>query len=317
LLGQLQGDVVQGDDIVFAHGALFLFAEDGVQIHAVQGHEGARGIGGRPRELVIVVGDEPLGQVGIGGGQGGDPREVEFVDEAPLHGPIEALAAAAGLRGIGADVLDTEAVERPADLGAMGAIHGAAGLGGVKGPMGAVGIERDGQAPGGTDGMQGREHGRRGLAGPELGVEQARGRIVDDGDEDLALVRAAAQPAMGAAIEVQQLAHARARLAAASVPAPRPPLAHEPGFLERQPHEAIRQGDAMLAPREAVEVADVPAAIAVLIESQNALHLPHRGLPARRLPATPVVQADHAVRFIPGPPPPQAAGVDPQNIGGL
>src|SRR5438309_1075994 len=76
------------------------------------------------------------------------------------------------------------------------------------------------------------------------------------------------------------------------------PLADEPGLLERQPHEAVRQGDAMLAPREAVEVADVPAAIAVLIELQNALHLPHRGLPARRLPATPVVQADHAVRFI-------------------
>ena len=35
------------------------------------------------------------------------------------------------------------------------------------------------------------------------------------------------------------------------MPPARVPLANEPGLLERQPHEAVRQGDAMLAPREA------------------------------------------------------------------
>ena len=128
LLGQLQGEVVQGDHIVFAHGALVLLAEDGVEVHAVQGHEGARGVGGGPRELLVVVGEKALHQVGIGGGERGDAREVQLVDEAPLHRAVEALAAAAGLRGIGPDVLDAEAVEGPADLRAVGAINGAAGF---------------------------------------------------------------------------------------------------------------------------------------------------------------------------------------------
>src|SRR5213083_1992776 len=106
LLGQLQGDGVEGDDVIPPDGALLLLAEDGVEVHAVQWHEGARGVGRDPRELVVVVGDKALGQVGIGGDERRDPREGELVDEAPLHRPVEALAAAPGLGGVGADVLD-------------------------------------------------------------------------------------------------------------------------------------------------------------------------------------------------------------------
>src|SRR5207247_1960152 len=97
-----------------------------------------------------------------------DTRQVELVDEAPLHGAVEALAAAPGLGGVGADVLDAEVLEGAADLGAVRAIDRASGRRGVKGPVGAVGVQRDGQPPGGADRVQRRKDSDRGLAGPEL-----------------------------------------------------------------------------------------------------------------------------------------------------
>jgi len=97
LLGHLQGDVVERDHVVLADRARFVLAEDGVEIDAVQGDEGARRIGGQARELVVIVRDEVLRQVGIGGRPRGDARQVQFVDEAALHGAVETLAAPAGL----------------------------------------------------------------------------------------------------------------------------------------------------------------------------------------------------------------------------
>ena len=49
LLGQLQGDGVEGDDVIPPDSALLLLAEDGVEVHAVQWHEGARGVGSGTR----------------------------------------------------------------------------------------------------------------------------------------------------------------------------------------------------------------------------------------------------------------------------
>jgi hypothetical protein len=241
-----------------------------------------------------------------------DPRQVEFVDEAPLDGPVEPLTAAAGLGRVGADVLDAEVGEGAADLGRMGPVDGAAGRGGVKGPVGTVPIQRDGQAPGGADRMQRAEDRRRGFAGPQLRVEQPLGRVVDDGDQRLPLLGPVPQPDMRTAIQVQELAKASAGLPPSAVPAPRPGRAHQPGRLQGQPDEAMGRPHRVLPPGEAVKVADIPARKALAIEPQNALHFRRRRLAARRAHPPAVIEGHGPAGFIPGAPAPTLRGSTPR-----
>ena len=189
-------------------------------------------------------------------------------------------------------MLDAEVREGAADLRGMRAVDGPARLGGVKGPAGAVGVEGDGQPPGRADGMQGVEHRGRRLAGPELGVEQALGGVVQDRDERLALVRTAAEPGMGAAIEVQEFAEAGAGLPPAPMPAARPGLADQPGLLQGELDEAVGEGHGVIPAGEAVEVADVPAGEALAIEAQDALHLGRRRFAARGAQTAAVIEGE-------------------------
>jgi hypothetical protein len=165
--------------------------------------------------------------------------------------------------------------------------------------------------------MEGAEHRRRGLGRPELGVEQARGRVVDDGEEGRPHRRRQAQPGMRAAIEMEQLAEAGARLPPAPVAAARPALAHEAGFLEGELDEAVREGHGVLAPGKAIEVADVPAGKAVAIEAQEALDLEGRRFPARGAQAAPVIEGDDPAGFVARPPAPHAPGIEAEDIGRL
>jgi len=80
--------------------------------------------------------------------------------------------------------------------------------------------------------MQGTHDGGDALAAvPELGVQEALGRIVDDDDEGEPLLGAQGEPAMAAAVEMQQLAEARARLAPAAMPTAGAAFGHEPRAL--------------------------------------------------------------------------------------
>ena len=97
LLGELEGHALEDHDIVLADGALLVLTQDRVEINAVEGHEGAGGVGGGVRELGVVVRDEPLGEIGIGGGARGDPGQRQLVDQPALDGAVEPLAPAAGL----------------------------------------------------------------------------------------------------------------------------------------------------------------------------------------------------------------------------
>ena len=171
--------------------------------------------------------------------------------------------------------------------------------------------------------LQRAHDGGGGLARPELGIEQPLGRVVEDGDEGLALGRAQGEPGMAAAVEVQELAEARARLAAAAMAPPGAPLADEAGLLERELDEGVGQGHAVIAPGEVVEVphveAGVPVArpVALAIQAQDALDLRDGRFAARGLAAAPIVQAQDAVALIPGAPAAQAARVDAENVGAL
>ena len=68
---------------------------------------------------------------------------------------------------------------------------------------------------------------------------------------------------MAAAVEVQELAEAGARLAPAPMAAAGAPLADEAGLVQRELDEAVGQGHAVIAPGEVVEVADVEAGVPV------------------------------------------------------
>src|SRR5713226_6430121 len=144
------------------------------------------------------------------------------------------------------------------------------------------------------DGGERRHHGRGRFGGPELSVEAALGGVVEHGDEDLALVGAEGQPGMRAAVQMQELAEAPPRLPAPPVPAAGAALGDEPGRLQREFDEAVGQCHAVVAPRELVEVADiepgmaVPRAVPLAVEAQDAFDLGERGMPRRRLLASPV-----------------------------
>src|SRR5262245_20501279 len=55
LLGQLQWDGVEGDDVVEADGALFLVTQDAIQVRGAERDEGRGRIGGQATELCVVV----------------------------------------------------------------------------------------------------------------------------------------------------------------------------------------------------------------------------------------------------------------------
>jgi hypothetical protein len=71
---------------------------------------------GGARELAVVLGHEHVPQVAVRALDGADAVRLELFDQAILQGAVDAFAAAAGLGGVGQDVLDTELVQCPPDL---------------------------------------------------------------------------------------------------------------------------------------------------------------------------------------------------------
>ena len=82
LLGELQGHAVEDNDVVSDHAALFFFTEERVEVDPAEVNEGAARLGGRAAERRVVVQDEPLAQLGVGGLEGRAARQAELVDEA-------------------------------------------------------------------------------------------------------------------------------------------------------------------------------------------------------------------------------------------
>ena len=119
---------------------------------------------------------------------------------------------------------------------------------------------------------------------------------------------------MGAAIEVQQLPEAGARLAPLPMAAAGPALAHQARFLQRQLDETVGEPHAMLALRQVVEVAHVKAEVALAVQAQDSLHLGHRRLQARGAPTAPIIEPKDPLGLIARPPAPQTAGLDAQDV---
>jgi len=152
---------------------------------------------------------------------------------------------------------------------------------------------------------------------PDFGIEQALRRVVDDGDEGEPLVGDEGQPAMAAAVEMQQFAEARAGLAPAAVAAPGAVLGDEAGALQGLFDEGIAEADAVLAAGEGVEVPHVEALVAVPVEGEEALDLSHGGALGRGRSAAPIEQPVIAVLLQAPPQAPHAPRAAAQDLGRL
>ena len=140
LLRDLQDAAIEADAIVVADDTLVFGAKDVAQF-ADERHEGVALFGRRHGEAGIVLADIGLGQIAVGGFDGGDPLEPEGRRQALLQGAEQPLHAAAAFGTVGGDVLDPELGQRPADLGRLVLVDFAAGLGRDEVVAAAVGIE--------------------------------------------------------------------------------------------------------------------------------------------------------------------------------
>src|SRR2546427_12200350 len=116
LLVDLQDDAVEADGVVAGNAPLLFVTEDLIEIDAADGHKRAGGISRRAAKGGVVVGEDALAQILVGGGPRADLGHSELVAEAALQRAVGPLAPAAGLRREPDDVLDAELGQRAADL---------------------------------------------------------------------------------------------------------------------------------------------------------------------------------------------------------
>jgi hypothetical protein len=107
------------------------------------------------------------------------------------------------------------------------------------------------------------------------------GGVVDDGEQGLVLLGHESQPRMPTAIEVQEFAEARARLAAAAVPGAGAALGEQAGELPGRLHRGVGQRDGIVATGDLIEVAAIEAEIALAVEPQHPLDVGDRGAAGR------------------------------------
>ena len=132
---QLKAAPVERHRVVARDEPRFLVTEDLLEIDRPERDERRRGIGGGAAERRVVVRQKARAQVRIGVGQRRDLGDAQFIDQAVLERPIEPLAAPARLRGVGRDVLNPQARQRPADLGPQAPIDRPLGLRCMKRPV--------------------------------------------------------------------------------------------------------------------------------------------------------------------------------------
>jgi len=151
----------------------------------------------------------------------------------------------------------------------------------------------------------------------QLGVEDALGGIVDDGDEGEPPLGRQGEPVMAAAIEMQQFAKAGVGLAAAAMAAARLLFRDEAGRLQDLLHEGVAEAHAVLPAGEPIEVADIEALVPVPVEGEHALDSGDRRALGRRGPPPSVEQAVIAIVLEPPAHAANTAGAAAQDVGGL
>jgi hypothetical protein len=110
---------------------------------------------------------------------------------------------------------------------------------------------------------------------------------------------------MGTAVEVEQLAEARPRLAPPAMPPARAPFREQAGALQGALDERVAQRHAMVAPGQVAEMAPIEAGVALAIEAQHALDLGQRHASGRG-GAPPAIVTAALIAQAPAPEPPWA-----------
>jgi len=185
-------------------------------------------------------------------------------------------------------MLDAEPGEGAAHLGELGPVGIGARRRRDHRPARAVRVESAGNAVSLEYGLQRRHDGGDALAAlHKLGVEHVLGGVIDNDERGVIGVRHEGQPAMAAAVEMQQFAETRPGLPTSPMPPARPARADQVRSLQGLLHERVGHRHPVLAARDLIEVPHVEArvaitrAVAVAIERQQPLHLRHRHRPGR------------------------------------
>jgi hypothetical protein len=87
LLVDLQHHAIEHDGVIAGDAARFLVAEDLVQVMPAHRHEGAAGISRGAAEAGVVVGNEALAQIAVGGSEGPDPGDPQLT-RRPCRVPL-------------------------------------------------------------------------------------------------------------------------------------------------------------------------------------------------------------------------------------
>ena len=118
-LRQLENQVFESNGVVVTHYPLMFARQHQLQFDPGQLGESAFLLRRLDSEAAIEVGDEVLLQIAVGSGVIGDAVMPEFLRQPPLDGAEGALAAAAGLRRTGQDLVDAERAQGLADLAVL------------------------------------------------------------------------------------------------------------------------------------------------------------------------------------------------------
>ncbi len=193
----------QSNAVVVCHGGFVGEGDLRVTLPAIDFGEGAFSVQWGHAEPFVVVGDVIFLQPTVGILHVRDPVELELGDQAILHGPEVALDPALGLWGQGANGLDTQLMQDPANVCGILLTHqlllmAPEVIRSSQSRM-AVLVHGQGHSVAPDDHVQKSEIGHRGLRGDKQGRQQGAVGIVD-GAHQATRIGIGAEPVVRAAV---------------------------------------------------------------------------------------------------------------------
>src|SRR5674476_679816 len=305
--------VSDGHGVVLFHHALRLYREDPVQVAPTGAPERRAFLRSHHLELAVELPDVPLPQKGVGAFHGTDPRQSEFLRQPPLPGSKTPLRPPARLRRIRRNHLHSQRLHGPSNLRQAVIIHLFALLHGDEEMAPPVAVQGAEQTLVFDHLAQAGHHRPRRFFLHQLRVVDLAGGVVQNYDQVIPAI--VVQPAVLAAVDVQQHAGQRPPRPPAPVRAPLVPFGHQPSPLQRFLYPRIAQPDRVLVPQLFVEVPDVQVVVRLFIEAQHLLYSVQRNPFSTRFPLAAVSQSAVAALFEPFAPAAHRPIRDPDYLG--
>src|SRR5450759_616509 len=249
--------------VVLFHYALSLHSEDPVQVAPPCPPKCRAFLRRRYAELVVELPDVPLPEKSIGTLRGGDPGQSELLRQAPLPGSEAALRPPARLWRIGRDHLHSQLLHRPSNLRQAVLIHLLPRLHRDEKVTPPVAVQGAEQALGFDHLAQAGHHRSRRFFLHQLRVVNLTGGVVQNHDQVIPAI--VVQPAMLAAVDVQQHPRQRPPRSSSPVRPPLVPFGHQAGSLQRFLYPGVAQLDVVLLPQLFVEVPDIQVVVRLFV----------------------------------------------------